>query len=103
MMQRKEREGARLEGIAAGRPPSLIGEFIGRRLVVLESSSAPLRGIEGKVVDETKNTFLVETKRGERRIPKIPCVFEIGGKKIAGREIAFRAEDRPRKIWKKVR
>ena len=81
----------------------LIGEFIGKKLVVLESSGAPLRGISGKIVDETKHTFLVETVRGEKRIPKIPCVFEIEGRKIAGEEIAFRAEDRPRKIGKKIR
>lgn len=81
----------------------LIGEFIGKRLAVLESTGACWKGISGKIVDETKNTFLVETERGEKRIPKIPCVFEIGGRRVAGEEIAFRAEDRPRKIGKKMR
>jgi ribonuclease P protein subunit POP4 len=81
----------------------LLGEFIGSRLVVVESSARSFRGTEGKIVDETKNTFVVETASGIKRIPKKGCVFSIAGKEVRGDEIMFRAEDRPKKLRKKTR
>jgi len=71
--------------------------------VVLESSIESFRGVRGKIVDETKNTFVIEVKGGlEKRIPKQNALFEIGGKKVPGDKIMFRAEDRPRKLKKKI-
>ena len=81
----------------------IIGAFIGSDLVVLETSVESFRGIHGKIVDETKNTFVIEVGGGEKRIPKKATVFEIGGKKVPGDMIMFRAEDRPRKLKKKIR
>ena len=81
----------------------MIGEFIGSWLMVLECSAKSLRGITGKIVDETKNTFVIETGGREKRIPKKGSVFEIGGDVIHGNRIMFRAEDRPRKLKKKLR
>jgi ribonuclease P protein subunit POP4 len=45
-------------------------ELIGLRVMVEDSTNPCLRGLSGKVVDETRNTFLLETERGCRRIPK---------------------------------
>ncbi len=59
--------------------------------------------MSGKIVDETKNTFVIETGDREKRIPKKGSVFEIGGKIVRGDQIMFRAEDRPRKLKKKIR
>ncbi len=81
----------------------LIGEFIGNNLVVLRCSAESFRGVSGKIVDETKNTLVIETDGREKRIPKKGTVFEIGGKRVVGDKIAFRAEDRPRKLKKKIR
>jgi len=80
----------------------LIGEFIGSDLVVLESSIESFRGVRGKIVDETKNTFVIEVGGREKRIPKRNTIFEIGGKRVPGDKIMFRAEDRPRKLKKKI-
>jgi len=82
---------------------NLIGEFIGKDLVVLESSAKRFLGAEGKIVDETKNTFVIEAHGTEKRVPKKGCVFEIAGETVRGNEIMFRAEDRPRKLKKKIR
>ena len=82
---------------------TLIGEFIGKKLVVLQSRARSFRGIEGKIVDETKNTFVVETGNGDKVVPKNGSVFDIGGRKVSGNEIMFRAEDRPKKLKKKLR
>lgn len=80
-----------------------IEEFIGKSLVVLESAAESFLGAEGKIVDETKNSFVIETHGREKRIPKKGCVFRIAGKLVRGNEITFRAEDRPRKLKKKIR
>jgi ribonuclease P protein subunit POP4 len=44
--------------------------LIGLSVLVAESTNKGLVGISGKIVDETRNTLLVETERGLRRIPK---------------------------------
>jgi ribonuclease P protein subunit POP4 len=46
-------------------------ELIGLRVVVADSSNPSHVGLSGRVVDETRNTFLLETKRGNKRIPKL--------------------------------
>ncbi len=81
----------------------LIGEFIGKALRVVECSAHGFGGMDGKIIDETKNTFVVETPSGIKRIPKKGCVFSIGGNRVRGDDVMFRAEDRPKKLKKKIR
>lgn len=45
-------------------------ELIGLYVTVDDSANPCLTGLSGKVVDETRNTFLLETERGIKRIPK---------------------------------
>lgn len=45
-------------------------ELIGLRVDVAGGSNPCLVGISGRVVDETRNTILIETLRGEKRVPK---------------------------------
>ena len=45
-------------------------ELIGLSVIVAESTNKGLVGISGRIVDETRNTLLVETERGTKRIPK---------------------------------
>jgi len=47
-------------------------ELIGLDVVVL---SAPYSGISGTVVDETKNTFTIESAGTEKMVPKPGNVF----------------------------
>ncbi|MFA5860420.1 MAG: ribonuclease P protein subunit [Candidatus Thermoplasmatota archaeon] len=59
-------------------------------------------GHSGRVVDETKHTFLVETPSGVKRIPKPGrrFRFEFEGKacELEGNDIAFQPEDRIKKV-----
>jgi ribonuclease P protein subunit POP4 len=59
-------------------------------------------GPSGRVVDETKHTFLVETKSGPRRVPKAGrrFVFRVGTDAVMvdGNDIMFQPEDRTKKI-----
>ena len=57
--------------------------------------------LKGRVVDETRNTFLVETPSGVKRVPKPGrrFLFRVGTREIEidGNEIMFRPEDRTKK------
>jgi ribonuclease P protein subunit POP4 len=56
-------------------------ELIGLLVEVDSSSNSGLAGISGLIVDETRNTFLIETQRGIKRVPK------------AGRSLIFALPD----------
>ena len=74
------------------------GEFIGRQVSVL-SQTYPIKGV---VVDETKNTFTIDSAGIEKMVPKRGCDFEFtyNGEQITirGSEIQHRPEDRIKKV-----
>ncbi len=74
-------------------------EFIGLDVVVL---SAPFSGITGRVVDETKNTFTIESAGTERMVPKSGNEFRFTYQDrqidIEGSNILHRPEDRMKKV-----
>ncbi len=45
-------------------------ELIGLPVEVVEGTNPFQVGISGRVVDETRNTFLIETRSGDKRVPK---------------------------------
>ena len=71
-------------------------ELIGKKIRIIDSRNKSLIGIEGFVVDETKNILVIENGK-TRKIVKDQCVFDVEGKKISGREIAKRPEERIKK------
>ncbi len=72
-------------------------ELIGLDIRVVRSSS-DLAGLEGRVVDETKNTITIETQKGEKKVQKKHSSFEFkipdGTVTIEGERLLFRPEDR---------
>lgn len=79
------------------------GELIGLAVRVVRSEDPSLEGLEGRVVDETLNTLVVERPEGrEVRVAKAPCVFlfetEDGPVELEGVRIRFRPEDRTKKV-----
>lgn len=77
--------------------------FIGLNAEVLNSSARELVGKKGRVVDETKNLLVIEDARGrEIKIQKAACVFRFhaddGRLDVKGRKIAFRPEERAKKL-----
>lgn len=74
------------------------GELIGLSVKVISSKNPANKGLQGKVVDETKNTLLIKTVKGKKRIIKQNCVFEFGlGRervRVEGKILAKRPEDR---------
>ena len=87
---------------------ALAHEWIGLNARIRKSSCRAMEGITGKVVNETKNTIVLEDRGGiEKRIPKGSSVFEIeigpgNWVKIEGRAVCYAPEDRPKKLMKKI-
>ncbi|MFA4700980.1 ribonuclease P protein component 1 [Pyrococcus kukulkanii] len=80
-------------------------ELIGLRVRVVGSTHPGFVGIEGYIVDETRNTLVIV---GEKvwRVPKNVCIFEFetedGTKiKIPGERLVGRPEMRLKKRWRK--
>lgn len=77
-------------------------EFIGLKVKILECKDPTWDGQTGLIIDETKNTFLIKIKNKTKIIAKKTAVFEftINSEKIRinGERIAFRPEDRIKKI-----
>lgn len=70
-------------------------EFIGLKVKVVKSINPDCVGIKGKVIDETRNTFVLACNGREKRVIKETSVFhfmypdgtivEINGKVLVGR------------------
>ncbi len=82
----------------------VLNELIGLKARVLRSLDKKQRGASGTVIDETKNTLLLEGKDMTRRIVKKACVFRFyhGTQSfdVDGREICFRPYERIEKSMK---
>lgn len=52
-------------------------ELIGLDVLVARASNPGHVGVSGRIIDETKNTLVIQTGRGEARIPKRLSVFRI--------------------------
>ncbi len=78
----------------------LAGELIGERVKVELSSGKGFQGLEGKIVDETRNTFVLGTLEGRKTVPKKECVFFFPGSGVSadGKMLVSRPEDRTRKL-----
>ena len=76
----------------------LKGEFIGMPVKVLSSTDKTLENIYGSIIDETKNTFTIQTSNGIKKVSKSINIFEINGDSIHGKKLNYRPHDRIRKI-----
>jgi ribonuclease P protein subunit POP4 len=47
-----------------------IHELIGIETEIMDSSNKQIVGVSGKIVDETKSMFILDTKNGLKTIPK---------------------------------
>ena len=76
-------------------------ELIGRPVTITTCTDPTWANITGVIVDETKNTFLIETKHGCKRVAKHAATFtfDINGTptSVEGSQVAFRPEDRIKK------
>lgn len=81
-------------------------ELIGLDVQILKSKNKSMEGLNGVVVDESRQTLTIKTSKGEKKIPKDICVFVFklpDGKKVKvdGELLVSRPEDRVKKKFKK--
>jgi ribonuclease P protein subunit POP4 len=83
-------------------------ELIGLKVRIPDSSDKEIAGMEGVVVDETRNTLVIETGRGEERtLIKGQCVFSFflpetkKWVRVEGDVLVARPEDRIKKKLRK--
>ena len=73
-------------------------EMIGLYTKVLKSTNSQINGMSGKILDETKNMFILKTKNGIRNIAKNhnKWFFSINEQKIIlnGKLLTKRSQDR---------
>ena len=48
-------------------------ELIGQEVIITNSENKEIIGINGKIIMETKNMIILDTKKGKRNIPKNIC------------------------------
>ena len=80
-----------------------VHEMIGLMVEVIKSTSPTYQGIKGKITDEKRNVFIIETQDGKEKIvPKKANTFRftIGKEKIdvEGKNICYRPEERLKKL-----
>ncbi len=81
-------------------------ELIGLYARIQDSHDESCIGIEGRIIDETKNTFKIETTGYEKTIPKDGTKLSVrianGNVGIDASKLKFRPEDRIKKARKKA-
>jgi ribonuclease P protein subunit POP4 len=71
--------------------------LIGRRIEVVSSKNKSHIGVEGEIIDETKNSLVIECKGRRKRLLKSGIMFMLNnnGKVVVdGKSIKKRPEDR---------
>lgn len=69
-------------------------EIIGKMIEVIQARNEDLVGIAGRIVDETKNSIVVQAGDGRKTVLKAECTFRIDGEVVEGDDLAARPEDR---------
>ena len=73
-------------------------ELIGMHTRITESVNSELVDISGVIIDETKHMLKLDTKFGEKLIPKKICTFEISNHNdttvISGTKLYNRSHER---------
>ncbi len=76
-------------------------ELIGLDVVVVDAQNKNLIGIKGEIVDETKHSFMIQSKNDEKRVLKKGTSFKLiinnQGIIIKGDILVGRPEDRIKK------
>jgi len=59
-------------------------EWIGLQAEVVDSSDKSRKGLKGKIVSETKNLVVIETKKGEKKLPKkeVKLMVKLGQERV---------------------
>jgi len=77
-------------------------EFIGSDLEVIEATEKNYQELQGKIIDETKNMFVISDEGKNKMVPKEGNRFKltINGRNniLDGNKLKYRPEDRIKKL-----
>ena len=73
-------------------------EFIGETVQVSYHSDPSLCGVSGMIVDETRETIVIESEGVRKVISKRPAKFMFEDGEVLGSKIAYRPQDRIKKV-----
>ncbi len=68
--------------------------FIGNQVCILGAKNQSYVGLKGKIVDETKNTFIIVKEGSKKTVLKKGTVFTIENVTITGDSIIGRCDQR---------
>ena len=72
-------------------------ELIGLTVEIVDAKNANLNGLQGKIIDETKNLLIIETKNSTKKIIKNQVKMKIKGTIIKGEELVGRPGEKIKK------
>lgn len=75
-------------------------QLLGKTIEIVDSTNKSLIGLRGVVIDDTKDSLLLNTTRGEKRVVKHTITFTLDGETIAGNAISQKPQDRLKLKWK---
>ena len=79
-------------------------EFIGNEVEIVKARNSRLKGVKGKIINETKNMITIKTDEGLKKVIKDQAVFRMNFNnktfEIEGRKLVNRPEDRLKKTRK---
>lgn len=70
-----------------------------------QAAGRDLSGLEGRVIDETRGTFLVQTRRGRKVVPKQGARFvfpSLSAREVPGEWLLVRPEDRTKRLSQRL-
>jgi RNase P/RNase MRP subunit p29 len=75
----------------------LLTDVIGEIGEVIEASDSSHIGVQGEIIDETKNTLVIACQKN-KVIPKRKTIIQIQGKKFDFNSLRVRPEEKIRKM-----
>ena len=73
-------------------------ELIGEHVVVSYHTDPSLCGVSGTVIDETRETLIIRSNGAKKIISKRPAKFTFNDGELLGEKIAYRPQDRIKKV-----
>jgi len=75
-------------------------EFLGRKVCVENHSDRSIAGVVGIIIDETRETVLLSSSDGNKRVAKNNATFKFENTSLNGNLLKYRPQDRIRKVKK---
>ena len=75
-------------------------EFLGRKVCVENHSDRSIAGVVGIIIDETRETVLLSSSNGNKRVATNNATFKFENTSLNGNLLKYRPQDRIRKVKK---